>query len=285
MKTIGITGATGQLGRMIVEELLKTFPANQVVLLARDPHKAVSKFENGVIVRQGNYDDFDSLVKAFEGVTDLMFISGSEISKRLTQHKNVIEAAQQAGVEHIVYTSFLNLEGEGTLATQHRQTEAWLKASGIPNTILRPSFYMDMMVMTVQQAMENGFYLTTNKNAGASYISRWDIARSAVAVLLGEEQDAKLYELTGQELVTGKMIAETASALSTTEVRLEEVTPEQLAEIYRQQGINEGAIQMMLGMEASIAGNQLAKITSDVEKLTGQAPVTFSDFVKAALSV
>ena len=141
-----VTGATGPLGKAVVESLLKKTPASNITALVRDPAKSEALKEQGVDIRQGDYNNYDSLVKAFTGIDKLYFVSGNDIPNRSTQQANVVRAAKQAGVKHILYTSFQRKNETfsspiALVAQSHLQTEKALKESGIPYTILKHTLY------------------------------------------------------------------------------------------------------------------------------------------------
>ena len=149
MKTL-ITGSTGHLGSATIEYLLNKVSANEIAALARNEEKAKTLKEKGIDVRIGNYDDYDSLVKAFQGIDKLLLISASEIGNRAAQHINAINAAKEAGVKHIVYTSFIRQKDDPNsalwfIAKDHVETEEHLVNSGIPYTLFKNGFYMDMI--------------------------------------------------------------------------------------------------------------------------------------------
>ena len=146
-----VTGATGQFGKSTINSLLERgISSSNIVALVRDEEKAVALKKQGVALRTGDYDNYTSLVNAFNGVEKLLFVSGSDLFKRGTQHQNIVSAAKEAGVKHIIYTSFLGKdETESSplwlVIESHLKTEAWLKESGLDYTILKNTLYMDFI--------------------------------------------------------------------------------------------------------------------------------------------
>jgi NAD(P)H dehydrogenase (quinone) len=207
--TIAISAATGQLGRLVIDKLKAKVAASDIVALARSPGKAG---DLGVAVRQADYAKPETLRSALSGIDTLLLISSSEIGQRTTQHRNVIEAAKQAGVKHIVYTSLLHADTSPlSLAAEHTATEADLKASGIPFTILRNGWYTENYTGSVKGALAGGALIGSAGDGKISSAPRADYADAAVAVLTGKGQQGKVYELAGDEAYT---LADLAAEIS-----------------------------------------------------------------------
>jgi len=157
---IAITGATGQLGRLVIEQLLKTVPANQIVAIVRNPAKAEALSQQGIVVRQGDYTDQAALTTALKGVEKLLLISSSEVGQRATQHQNVINAAKAAGVTFIAYTSLLHADNSPLgLHVEHVATEKTLATSGIPYALLRNGWYTENYLASAPPALEHGVFI------------------------------------------------------------------------------------------------------------------------------
>jgi len=198
--TIAITGATGQLGRLVIAQLKHKLPAAQIVALARDTTKAA---DLGVTVREADYGRPDTLEKALAGVDKLLLISSSEVGQRAVQHRNVIAAAKRAGVKQIIYTSLLHADRSPlSLADEHRQTEAELKASGVPHTILRNGWYTENYTGSIGGALQGGAFIGSAGDGRISSAPRADFAAAAVAVLTSEGHAGKVYELAGDDAYT-----------------------------------------------------------------------------------
>jgi len=199
--TIAITGATGQLGRLVVNKLKSKVSADNIVALVRNPAKAV---DLGVTAREADYGNPASLERALSGVETLLLISSNEIGKRSAQHRNVIEAAKKAGVQWIVYTSLLHAETSAikSLSGEHLDTEAALKASGLPFTLLRNGWYTENYTASIPGAIVGGAFLGSAGDAKISSAARADYAEAAVAVLTSEGHKGKIYELAGDKSYT-----------------------------------------------------------------------------------
>lgn len=192
---IAVTGATGQLGRIVIAKLKAKVPASDIVALARDTAKAA---DLGVAVRQADYAKPETLTAALAGVDTLLLISGSEVGKRATQHKNIIEAAKAAGVTKVVYTSLLRADTSPlSLAPEHVASETDLKASGLDYTILRNGWYTENYATSITGAPAHGVIIGAAGAGRISSATREDYAAAAVAVLTSAGHSGKTYELAG----------------------------------------------------------------------------------------
>lgn len=283
---IAITGANGQLGLRIIKRLLgQGVSAPEIVAVVRTAHKAVDLANKGVLVRQGDYEDPPSLESAFEGINTVMFISNTDLANRERQHNNVVNAAKEAGVNRLVYTSIVDLGDDNPLAQSHRSSEQAIIASGLNWTFFRNNFYMDGYVAEVEIAMKTGTYRTpTRGDAGAALVSRDDISRAAAVVLTSEGHNGRIYNLTGPALVTPQVFAAVASELSGKEkVTYQQITWDELAADYAERGMPQAYVGIAVSVEQIIASNALADISDDVYRLTGRPATDFGDFVKRQL--
>jgi len=198
--TIAITGATGQLGRRVVEHLKSLVPADQIIALVRDPAKAT---DLGVAVRAADYGQTDTLPAALAGVETLLLISGSEVGQRLPQHRNVIEAAKAAGVARLVYTSILRADTTSMiLGEEHRATEALIKASGLTYTLLRNGWYTENYTASIPAALGAGALIGSAGEGRISAATRDDYAEAAARVVAGAGHENRTYELAGDTAFT-----------------------------------------------------------------------------------
>ena len=200
---IAITGATGQLGRLVIQTLLKSVPASEIIAAVRNPEKAKDLAALGIQVRHADYDQADTLVKAFQGADKLLLISASEIGRRLPQHRAVIDAAKKAGVGLLAYTSILHADTSLLpLAAEHKATEALLQASGIPSVVLRNGWYSENYLASVPAALQYGVLLGSAGDGRIASAARLDYAEAAAAVLTRSNQAGLVYELAGDESYT-----------------------------------------------------------------------------------
>jgi NAD(P)H dehydrogenase (quinone) len=191
-----ITGATGELGRLVIDALLRTIQAERIVAAVRDPAKARNLAERGVIVRETDYNRPDTLPTALAGVDKLLLISSTEVSGRLPQHRAVIEAAGRAGVSLIAYTSMLHADmSPARLAVEHRHTEEVIAASGLPAVILRNGWYTENHLPALPAILEHGAFVGAAKEGRFSSAPRQDYAEAAAVVLTTDDQAGRTYEL------------------------------------------------------------------------------------------
>lgn len=213
---IVVTGATGQLGRLVIEQLLEKIPAAQIVAAVRSPDKAADLKALGVQVRQADYNQPSTLDSAFAGADKLLLVSSSEVGQRTAQHRAVIDAAKRAGVKLLAYTSLLRADSTPLgLGDEHRETEAYLRSSGLPFVVLRNGWYTENYVSAIDSALQLGSLYGAAAEGRISSASRADYAAAAVAVLLAnDEQAGKVYELGGDSSYTLAQFAARAGELA-----------------------------------------------------------------------
>ncbi|RMR09259.1 hypothetical protein ALP94_02222 [Pseudomonas savastanoi pv. glycinea] len=199
-----ITGATGQLGRLVIEKLLASVPAGQIIAAVRSPEKAADLAALGVQVRKADYSQASTLGSAFKGAEKILLISSSEVGQRTAQHQTVIDAAKRANVKLLAYTSVLNADTSLLgLAEEHRQTEAALQKSGVPFVLLRNGWYTENYAAGIPAALEHGAVFGSAADGRISSAARADYADAAVAVLTSaEDQAGRVYELAGDDSYT-----------------------------------------------------------------------------------
>jgi len=204
-----ITGASGQLGRLVIDSLLKTTLPAQIVAIARNSKAIAGLSARGVRVLEADYTKSETLDAAFAGVDRLLLISSNDLGQRLAQHRNVIEAARRAGVKLLAYTSVLHADTSPLgLAEEHRQTEAAIRASGIPFVLLRNGWYTENYTHSVPTALAHGAYLGSAGEGRIASAARADYADAAAAVLTATgDQSGRIYELAGDASYTLSEIA------------------------------------------------------------------------------
>lgn len=278
---IAITGATGQLGRLVVEKLKAQVPADQIVALVRTPAKAT---DLGVETREADYAQPATLATALAGVDKLLLVSSSEVGQRATQHHNVIEAAKQAGVKHIVYTSVLHADTSPlSLADEHRATEAELKASGVAYTLLRNGWYTENYTGSVPGAVAGGAFLGSAGNGQISSATRADFAAAAVAVLTTEGHENKTYELAGDESYTLTELAAEISRQTGKDIPYNNLPVADYAAALAGFGIPEGFAHGLASWDADAAEGALFDDSRQLSKLIGHPTTPLSTAVTAAL--
>ena len=279
--TIAITGATGQLGRLVVNKLKNQVPASDIVALVRSPEKAGGL---GVAVREADYDRPETLGPALAGVDTLLLISSSEVGKREPQHRNVIEAAKSAGVRRIVYTSLLHADTSPlSLAAEHRATESAIKSSGIAFTILRNGWYTENYTGSIPGALAGGAFIGSAGEGRISSASRDDFADAAVAALASAGHEGKTYELAGDESWTlGDLAAEISRQTGRT-IPYRDLPVDEYAAALQGFGLPHGLAQALAGWDGSAAEGALLDDSRQLSGLIGRPTTPFPATVEAAL--
>ncbi|UPK70306.1 SDR family oxidoreductase [Chitinophaga filiformis] len=276
MGKILITGVTGHLGRIVLDKLLTKVPASGVKVLVRDEAKAAPFRQLGVEVAIGSYDDKASLIAAFKDVDKLYFVSGSDTAARGRQHENVVNAAVEAKVGHVVYTSFQRKNETSTssiyfIASTHLLTENLLKSSGLKYTILKHGIYTEMIPIFVgDKIFETGVIFQPGGEGRTAYALRSDLAEAAVAVLTGQGHENKSYELTGPEAVSYAEIAAKISAITGKNVSYVSPTPEVFTAELTKAGVPSEYIGLFAGFSVANKEGEFASVSSDLEKLIGR---------------
>ena len=283
MPTYTVTAATGQLGRLVVADLLTrgVDPAD-VVAVVRTPDKATDLAERGVQVREGDYERPESLAAALHDVDRLLMISGSEAGQRIPQHTNVIDAAVAGGATRIVYTSILNADDTtNPLAGEHQETERLLRASGVPITLLRNSWYDENYTAQLGQYLEHGAIVGAAGEGRISAAARQDYAVAAVSALLQDEAGDHTYELGGPSF-TMSQLAVTISEVTGTSISYRDVPAAEYVATLRGSGLDEGTAQFVAGIDTSIAHGDLETSSDDLTRLLGRAATPLVDVVRSA---
>lgn len=279
---IGVTGATGQLGRIVVEKLKVKVPAENIVALVRTPEKAS---DLGVEARVFDYSKPESLTTSLQGVDYLLLISSSEVGQRTQQHANVIDAAKLAGVKWIVYTSLLHADKSSlSLAGEHLATETALKTSGIPHTILRNGWYTENYTGSVQGAIAAGAFIGSAGDGKIASAARADYAEAAVAVLTNEGHVGKVYELAGDEAYTLADLAAEISRQTGKDIPYNNLPEAEYANILKSLGLPEGLAFAIAGWDVGASKNDLFDDIKQLSALIGRPTTSLAKVVANALA-
>ena len=279
---IVVTGATGQLGRLVVEGLLKKVPPAEVVAAVRDPEKAAEFAARGVQVRRADYDDPASLAAAFAGADKVLLISSSTPGGRLAQHEAVVAAAREAGVGHLAYTSVLAADTTKlSLAPDHKATEEAIRASGVPFTFLRNGWYTENYAQTIAQALATGSFVGSAGEGRLGGVPRIDFAEAAVEVLTGDGHVGQVYELAGDEPWSYADFAAAVTAASGTQVTYQDLPIEQYRQILVGAGLPEPVAAMLADADRGIAEGELASTSGDLRRLIGRPTTPLTEAVAA----
>lgn len=278
--TIAVTGATGQLGRRIVAQLLERVPASEVVAVVRDEAKAAPLAEQGVQVRVATYTDVPALTAAFAGVDKVVLVSGNEIGQRAVQHGNVIEAAKAAGVGFIAYTSVLHADGSPLLvAPEHVETEALLADSGLSYSLLRNGWYHENYAPSIDAARASGAVVTSAGDGKVASASRDDFA-AAAAVVATLESPEKVYELSGDVAWTQAELAAAIAEVIGSDVSVLAVDAAKHAEILGGAGLDEGTVHFVVATDGHIAQGHLAATPGTLSALIGRPTTPLVDTLR-----
>ncbi len=281
---IVITGASGQLGRIVMEELLKSVPAKSLIAAVRTPHKVADLAERGVLVRQADYDKPDTLEAAFAGADKLLLISSSEVGRRAPQHKNVIAAAVKARVGFMAYTSILHADTTPLpLGQEHRQTEIMLAESGLSHALLRNSWYTENYTAGIPTALQYGAIFGCAGEGRISSAPRADYAAAAAAVLLAENQAGKVYELAGDESYTLSEFAAEISRQSGKSITYQDMPEADYAQALRNAGLPEVFATLLSESDTGASKGGLFDNSRMLSTLIGRPTTPLRDVVRAAL--
>lgn len=279
---IGVTGATGQLGRLVVEELKGKGLSTNVVALVRSPQKAA---DLGVEAREFDYNNPNQLVGALHGIDKLLLISGNEIGQRATQHANVIDAAKKAGVKWIVYTSLLHADTSTlSLAAEHFATENAIQSSGLSYTILRNGWYTENYSGSIGGALASGAFIGSAGNGKISSATRTDFAEAAVAVITGDVQHGKVYELAGDKSYTLSELAAEISKQTGKTIPYNNLPEVEYSKILKSFGLPEMFADAIASWDVSASNGDLFDESQQLSKLIGRSTTVLAETVKEALA-
>ena len=281
---IVVTGASGQLGRLAIKELLKTLPASEIVAAVRTPEKVSDLAALGVQVRLADYAQPATLDAAFKGAGKLLLISSSEVGQRLPQHRNAIDAAKRAGVGLVAYTSVLRADTSPLgLAGEHKATEALLKASGLPHVVLRNGWYTENYLASVPTALQHGAYIGSAGEGRIASAARADYAAAAAAVLTSADQAGKVYELAGDETYTLTELAAEISRQSGKTVVYQNLAEADLKEALLGAGLPEHVAGLLSDSDIGASKGALFDDSHQLSRLIGRPTTSLATLVKAAL--
>lgn len=281
-----ITGATGHLGRLVVEALLeRAVPADQIVALGRAVDRISDLADRGVQVRAVEYDDVDALQDAFEGAHRVLLVSGSELGRRVAHHQNVIDAAERAGVELLAYTSVANADRTGMrLAEDHLATEKALAGSGLPHVLLRNGWYLENYTAQLATFLEHGAVLGSAGDGRVSGAARADYAEAAAVVLLEEDPVGKVYELGGDDAFTLAELATTVGDAAGRPVEYRDLPVGDYAQVLVGAGLPQEYAEILADSDLGIARGDLHVTSGDLGRLLGRPTTTLTDAVRAAVA-
>ncbi|CAH3405446.1 Quinone oxidoreductase 2 [Citrobacter freundii] len=278
---IAITGATGQLGQHVIESLLKTVPASQIMAIVRNPAKATALSQQGITVRQADYSDEAAFTTALQGIDKLLLISSSEVGQRAPQHRNVINAAKAAHVKFIAYTSLLHADTSPLgLADEHVATEQMLAESGIAYALLRNGWYTENYLASAPAALEHGVFIGAAGEGKIASATRADYAAAAARVISEDGHAGKTYELAGDAGWTLSQLAAELAKQSGKKVVYQNLSEADFAAALKGVGLPAGLADMLADSDTGASKGGLFDDSHTLSKLIGRPTTSLADSVK-----
>ncbi|HDK7392868.1 TPA: SDR family oxidoreductase [Cronobacter sakazakii] len=281
---IAITGATGQLGQRVIDTLLNTVAAQEIVAIVRNPAKAAALSARGAQVRAADYNDAEALTASFAGVEKLLLISSSEVGQRATQHRNVIEAAKTAGVKLIAYTSLLHADRSPLgLADEHVATEKMLADAGIPYVLLRNGWYTENYLASVPPALEHGVFIGSAGDGKIASASRQDYAEAAAKVLTLDNQAGRVYELAGDHAWTLRDLTALLSKETGKTVAYQNLSEADFAAALTGAGLPEGFAKLLADSDIGASKGGLFDDSHQLSALIGRPTTSLEASLRESL--
>ena len=281
---IAITGATGQLGHLVIQSLLKHSNPSNLIALVRDQSKAQDLKDLGIELRTFDYDQPENLKQQLSGIDKLLLISANEIGRRTPQHKAVIEAARQANIPYIAYTSLLNADHSPLgLAQEHRETEALIKASGLSYTFLRNNWYLENYLAGLHHAIESGVLYGSANDGKISAASRQDYADAAANILLSSGHEDKIYELAHSKSFTLSELAQHISSISGKTVNYINLSDSDYKQGLINAGLPEALVEVIVDADIHTRDGAMFSESKDLETLLGHAPTEISKVIESTI--
>jgi NAD(P)H dehydrogenase (quinone) len=278
-----VTGATGGLGHETIDALLTTTPATEIAALVRDASKATDLVQRGISVRQADYFDHPALVKAFQGIEKVLLVSSVAFTDRVSQHRNVIDAAKEAGVKHLFYTSMQRSSDfvmpevtESDLAT-----EAYLNASGLAYTILHNGYYFEGLGYLIGTEVPESEIRVPAGEGRIAFVKRTELAAATAALLTSEGHDNQSYTLTGSEAYSFHDVARELSALAGRPITYQNINPAPYIAQKVAAGFPDFVATFFAQWGAAAEHGMLAGTDDTVERLLGRQPMSLREYLKA----
>ncbi|ELY5814276.1 SDR family oxidoreductase [Cronobacter turicensis] len=281
---IAITGATGHLGQRVIDTLLNTVAAQEIVAIVRNPAKAAALSAKGIQVRAADYGDIAALTAAFAGVEKLLLISSSEVGQRAPQHRNVIDAAKTAGVKLIAYTSLLHADRSPLgLAEEHVATEKMLADAGIPYVLLRNGWYTENYLASVPPALEHGVFIGSAGDGKIASASRQDYAEAAASVLTLDNQAGRVYELAGDNAWTLRDLTALLSKETGKTVAYQNLSEADFAAALAGAGLPEGFAKLLADSDIGASKGGLFDDSRQLSALIGRPTTSLETSLRESL--
>lgn len=278
-----ITGASGQLGTLVIDHLKTLVPSDQIVALVRSSAAETLYKKQNIATRIGDYDDIESLNQALEGISHLLLISSNAIGQRTKHHTNVIKAAEKANVDFIAYTSLINgTKSDLTLADEHKVTEELLSKSKIATSILRNGWYIENFIPALPSEIEGGTVYGASGEGKYSAATRSDLAKAAAIILSGKGHEGKIYELGGIAFSRSDY-ALTISKITGKSVSYQNLPQEAYKSALIENGLPDAFAEIIADSEAKAANGSLENPSTDLAILLAHPTTSLEAVIKAAL--
>ena len=282
-----VTGASGHFGKATIDFLLKkNIPPKNITAMVRDIAKAEDFKNNGINLKIGDYDNYSGIVSAFKGIDKLFLISSNDLVKRGKQQENAVNAAKEAGVKHIIFTSFERKNETQTspiamLATSYIETEKLIRGSGIDYTIMRNTLYADVLPMFIgEKFLETGILLPAG-NGRTAFATRFDMAEAAANILTSEGHKNKEYVIANETNYSLDEVATILSELSGNKVKYSSPEAEAFKNILLKAGVPMESVTMVAAFSEAIKQGEFSTTGSDLAKLLGRKPTTLKEYLKS----
>jgi NAD(P)H dehydrogenase (quinone) len=282
--SILVTGASGHLGKLVVERLRARGGGVRIIAATRKPEALSALAAQGVELRRADFDDEASLASAFQGVERVLLISTDaldEPGKRSRQHARAIRAVAAAGVQHVAYTSIINpVASKIAISQDHADSEAELGKAGVPYTVLRNNLYSDYQLPSLQRALASGKLIDARAGGKVGFVTRQDCANIAAAVVLEPPSGNRVLDVTGSESLSSADLAAIASEISGRTIEHQAIPLAALIEGMVQHGLPRPLAEVYGSFDAGIAAGELDVTSDHVQRLTGEKPQSLRDFVR-----
>ncbi len=280
-----VTGASGKLGRLVIQNLLARIPAAEIAALVRTPEKAADLAALGVDVREADYRRPETLARAMAGATRVLLISSNDLNQRVEQHRHVIDAAQKAGAALLAYTSILRADTSTlALAADHKATEAYIQSTGLPFTFLRNGWYLENQTAALTPALAHGAILGCAGDGRFAAASRADYGGAAAAVLTGSGYEKEIYELGGDQPYTLVELAAEVSRQAGKPVAYHNLPQAEYAKALEGFGLPAAFAAILADADAGASRGELDNAGDDLRRLLGRSTTALAEAVQTALA-
>ncbi len=282
-----LTGASGNYGGKVLQFLLKKTKASEIAALARDPKSLAAQAAQGVVIRQGDYHNYDSLVSAFTGIETLLLVSAEAFTERQAQEANAIRAAKAAGVKHILYTSIQKKPGTTEKIPMVTETndssEAAIFESGMQYTILRDSLYAEAILSFIGDSYLNtGIIATLGGTGRAALASSSDMAEGTATLLLRNQPHSKTYTIGSSEAFSMADVASTLSDLHGKKIEYVRISPEEFVKTESAKGTPKHVLEFVAAWLMAIERGEFSEVTKDLENILGRKPESIRDVIASS---